>query len=94
MPVMETKEINKIVESFKLVDFSELRAPIIAVYEHPLDFPNYYVARIWDVNRQTNTIILRESLGEIETDVLNNTSCTTFFLASKYDDPHLVGTYI
>ena len=39
---------NMIVESLQQVDFSELDLPLVTIYEKPLDFPDDFVARVWD----------------------------------------------
>jgi hypothetical protein len=44
------KEVPKniFMDSFYETDFSDLRVPQIAVYYNTLDFPNKYVARVFD----------------------------------------------
>lgn len=53
------------------MDFSDLKCPLITIYEKPLDFPNAFVARVWDGAgpRATNTIIMRFSLEECREDI-------------------------
>lgn len=67
---MQAVPINKMVESMSQVDFSDLKCPMITIYEKPLDFPNAFIARVWDGNgpKVTNTIIMRfpfRSAGKI-----------------------------
>lgn len=38
---------TKIVNSIAEVDLDGIRQPMIAIYDHPDDFPNKVVARIW-----------------------------------------------
>ena len=38
-------------ESIREVDFSGLKVPFVAVYGHPDDFPDKYVARIYELDR-------------------------------------------
>ena len=38
---------EKLVESMKLVNFSNIKLPLIVVYDHPSDYPDAYVARVW-----------------------------------------------
>lgn len=45
----------------KGIDFSGLVLPIIAVYKNPEDYPNDCVARVFDLERPTNVIIVKES---------------------------------
>lgn len=42
-------------ESIREVDFSGLKVPFVAVYGHPDDFPDKYVARIYELDRATDT---------------------------------------
>lgn len=36
-------------KNFHDVEFDGSALPMIVVYDHPLDYPDYYVARIWYV---------------------------------------------
>lgn len=48
-------------ESIREVDFSGLKVPFVAVYGHPDDFPDKYVARIYELDRATDTIMVKET---------------------------------
>lgn len=67
---------EKRVESIREVDFSGLKVPFVAVYGHPDDFPDKYVARIYELDRATDTIMVKETLEEIETDIKEHTTMT------------------
>ncbi len=43
----------------------QTRFPIICVYDHPTDYPDYFVARVWDLNRPTRLIALADTLEGI-----------------------------
>ena len=60
---------NKIVDSLKEVDFSDLKLPMIVIYEKPLDFPDKYIARVFECEKPTNTLIIRDSLQECRDDI-------------------------
>ena len=62
---------EKLMESMRQVDFSDLRFPLIAVYKKPKDYPDAYVARVWEGARNlpTNTLIKRKTLQEIRKDL-------------------------
>lgn len=86
---------EKIVESMRQVDFSDLRFPLIVVYKNPRDYPDAYVARIWEGARSlpTNTIIKREKLQEIRKDI--KAAGFTIRIAPKAgEDPVIVETWI
>lgn len=63
-------------ESIREVDFSGLKVPFVAVYGHPDDFQDKYVARIYELDRATDTIMVKETLEEIETDIKEHTAMT------------------
>lgn len=62
---------EKLVESMKLVDFSNIKLPLIVVYDHPSDYPDAYVARVWEAERNlpTNALIKKDTLQEIREDI-------------------------
>ena len=63
--------MQKRVESVKEIDFSGLKVPFIAVYQHPEDFPEKCVARIYELDKPTDTLMIKDTLEEIETDNLD-----------------------
>lgn len=78
-------------ESMRQVDFSDLRFPLIAVYKKPKDYPDAYVARVWEAARNlpTNALIKRETLQEIRRDI-REAGFTTRFARQQRDDPVIV----
>ena len=50
-------------ESIREVDFSGLKVPFVAVYGHPDDFPDKYVARIYELDKATDTIMVQRDTG-------------------------------
>lgn len=87
--------MNKVVESLSQVDFSGLYFPLVTVYERPLDFPNDYVARVWDGKRArpTDTMIKRSTIEEIREDI-KNAGFKTVFARAEGDDPHIIETWM
>ncbi len=83
----------KRIESFKEVDWSGMEFPITAVYKHPSDYPQHYVARIFDVDRPTDTFMLKNTLYEIEADISEYTRMD-FIPRFAQDIPALVGTWL
>lgn len=84
---------QKKVKSIKEVDLSELKVPFIAVYHHPEDFPEKCVARIYELDKSTDTLMIKDTLEEIETDIRENTGMT-FIPRGAEDAPSLVGVWI
>lgn len=84
---------EKRADSISEVDMSGLKMPFIAVYDHPVDFPDHYVARIFDINRPTDTIIIKNSLADIQKDIRENTAML-FMLRGAEDVKSLVGVWV
>lgn len=80
-------------ESIKEVDFSGLRVPFVAVYNSPDDFRGMYVARVYDLDKPTDTIMLKKTLEEITADIEENTKMV-FVSRGKEDVPALVGVWM
>ena len=58
---MEKNSVNdKIIHSFRDVDLSAIAIPSIAIYKHPRDIPDKYVARVYACSSPTNIIMLKE----------------------------------
>lgn len=83
---------EKRVESIQAVDFSGLKVPFIAVYKHPDDFPDKCVARIYELDKPTDTIMVKETLEEIEMDIRN--TGMVFTPRGTEDVPSLVGVWM
>jgi hypothetical protein len=84
---------EKRVESIREVDFSGLKVPFVAVYGHPDDFPDKYVARIYELDKATDTIMVKETLEEITADIKEHTAMT-FIPRWAADVPSLVGVWM
>jgi hypothetical protein len=57
---MKNKDV--IIESFNQVNVSRMKMPFIVIYEHPIDYSENYVARLFDINKPTNIVILSNDL--------------------------------
>lgn len=92
---MKTVEVNQIVESMSQVDFSGLKLPLITIYEKPLDYPNGFIARVWDGEgpKPTNTVTMRFSLEEIREDI-KAAGFRVIFPRAEGDEPHIVETWM
>lgn len=86
---------EKLVESMKLVDFSNIKVPLIVVYDHPLDYPYAYVARVWEAERNlsTNVFIKKDTLQEIREDIRSSGFMLCISRAAE-DDPTIVESWI
>lgn len=66
---------------------------MIAVYKNPEDYPNYCVARVFDLERPTNIVIIKKTVREIKEDIEQHTGMV--FLNREVGDVlSLVGVYL
>lgn len=66
--------------------------PIITVYDHPADYPDKFVARVWDVNRPTNLAVIADTYEELLQAI--PTGQMTRMEPSQKDDPVIRETWI
>lgn len=92
LPVKMERE-DKRVGSIKETDLSDLRFPVIAVYRNPEDYKGKCVARIFDINKPTDTVMVKDTLEEIHEDIRKNTHMA--YIVREPDDlPSLEGVWI
>ena len=84
---------EKRADSISEVDMRGLFMPVIAVYEHPEDFPDKYVARVFDVGQPTDTVVIKDSLLDIQRDIGENT-CRIFVPRGAEDVRSPVGVWV
>lgn len=75
--------------------YQQLGFPMITVYDHPADYPDYYVARVWDgiIPQATEDFVLYDTLKECRRDIV----AAGFFLPiprSAEDDICIIASYI
>lgn len=80
-----------ILKNFNNVDFSEIKAAMIVIYDHPKDYPNSYVARIWDMNKPTNVAVINERLDLLRNLIPKDMGCIERF---ETDDPCLLEIWL
>lgn len=72
--------LYKRVPTLNLVDYSDIKVPLVVIYDSPKDFPGKVVARVWDgeKSRPTNVYCEYENLKRCEDDVCQPDSCSNF----------------
>ena len=75
------------------MDMSDIYIPVIAVYENPEDYPEMCVARIFDMNRPTDTVIVRKTVKEINRDIKRHKDMIKV-ARTKDDVPSLVCMWV
>lgn len=87
------RKTDKQVNSIRDVDFRGMRLPVIAIYEKPAEYPDKIVARVFDVDKPTDTVMVKDTFREVQQDIARNTN-KHFLLRDAKDDPCIVGTWI
>lgn len=94
----EKKMRDKIAESLAQIDMRYLLMPIISVYgKNQIEYPGEYVARVFDAEKPTNTVIIRDSLEELQSNIelhLPWMFMGIFMERTENDDPSLIGCWI
>ena len=90
---MNTLE-NIFVFDFKSqIDYSRFDLPMIIVYSHPSDFPDKFVARLFDLQRPTPYIAIADSLSDIR-NIIPYPGRFHKMPRSKYDAPSITEVYM
>lgn len=92
---MQEKPIStdKVANSIRDIDLSDLRLPEIVVFDKPEDYPDKVVARIFDMNNPTDTVIVKHTLEELQRDIRENTDMV-FMPRDEKDVKSLAGVWI
>lgn len=81
-----------IVDSIRKVDMSDLKMPIVVVYDHPDDYQSYFVARVFDADKPTNVVIFSEDLKELMDDLSDS---GMVFVPPMANEPQcIIGSFI
>jgi hypothetical protein len=79
------------VKSWDQVDFSDIKVPIITIYKYPLDYPQKYVARLFDITNPTNVFMLGDNYEEL---VSHKPPMMVIFERSPADDPKIIEAWL
>lgn len=67
------------------------KMPVIAVYQRPSDYPEHFVARVWDLDRPTQIVMICKTLDELRA---AQPPEMTEIKRWKEDDPAIVETWV
>lgn len=87
------KNSDKCVSSIEELYLGYLKFPVAAVHVNPLDYPGKAIARIFDTDKPTNTVIIKDTLEEIMEDIRKNTTMV-FVPRGAEDAESLVGVWV
>ena len=65
--------------------------PLICIYDHPADYPDSFVARVWDASKPTHLVAIADTLEDIRTTIPPN---MTRIPRHAKDDPTIVEVWI
>ena len=87
------KKADMILDTFVGVKLNTLSSvPIISVYRKPKDYPDKYVARLWDINNKPTTfVVIADTLERVRELIPRSMVCIP---PSEKDDPVIVEVYI
>lgn len=79
------------IEDFMQFNFKRYRLPLITVYKYPSDFPESFVARLFDVDISQDVFILKDSLEDIRDAIPKR-----FYRIERHptDDPVIVEVWV
>lgn len=86
------KQYDFIYDNFLNVNLNKVvNVPVIVVTYNPVDYPNKYVARLWNLKIPTINVLVKDTLEEIHQAIP-----LTFakFIPTEDDDPVIVETFI
>lgn len=86
--------MDKKVLSLQVVDTRDLECPIIAIYINPEDYPKNAVARLFDLDKPTNVVLVKKSLEELREDIIKSFPDMVRFDRAKSDTRSIVETWI
>lgn len=87
------KSTDRIINRFDYARLVRQTAfPVITVYDHPADYPDKYVARVFDMNRPTNLAAIADTYEEL-LEAIPTRSMTKMERSPK-DDPVIMETWI
>jgi hypothetical protein len=83
---------DRVLDDFSMVDVSDLLVPMIIVYDDSTsDYPNRYVARLFDRDFRTNCVVVKVSHEEILKVIPEH---MVKLQRNKFDDPVIVEVWV
>lgn len=87
-----TKKKDLVMETFRDGPIHNLaKLPIIVLYEKPIDYPEHYVARLFNGDKPTKMVVLKENLQELRRTIPVQ---MVRINKSEIDDSKIVESYI
>lgn len=84
----------KKINTFADIQIREVPFPVIVIYSNPSDYPGYFVARVWNLDRPTEILIIKKDVHEIREDIKRNIPTMVRLTRAQSDDPCIVETWV
>ena len=81
-------------KELKQSDIDRCMIPLIVVYDHPKDYPEFYAARLFDSNNPTRAVMISGDLDKLRADIEKNIDDAVFMRRAPRDDPKIIGPYL
>lgn len=83
----------KRINTFADIQIKEIGNPMIVIYSNPSDYPGYFVARVWNLDKPTELLMAKKDIHEIREDIKTNMPTMVRLPRAKNDDPCIVETW-
>lgn len=83
----------KKINTFAEVEIREISNPVIVIYSNPSDYPGRFVARVWDLDKPTEILMVKKDIHEIREDIKSNIPTMVRLPRAKNDDLCIVETW-
>lgn len=81
-----------ILNNFQEIDIHKIKQiPIIAVYNHPTDYPDNFVARLWIGNKPSRYVVLCNNIDELRQSI---PPWMQKLMPADQDDPVIIETWL
>lgn len=84
-------DFDILVKKFSKEILEETRVPLITIYNSPRDYPNKYMARLFDLDAPTKIIMVFDDISEVYEYIPRG---MVYFPRFPDDDPCIVGVYL
>lgn len=86
------KICDRVVGAIQQRDVDKCLIPLIVLYDHPQDYPDHIVARLWDIETPTNTVMIRRTAEEMH-EAIRKLDDVVFMPRLPKDDKTIIGVY-
>ncbi|MDO4272690.1 MAG: hypothetical protein Q4D16_03400 [Eubacteriales bacterium] len=86
-------EKDKIVEEITQVNYSTIEVPMYAVYQSHPDYPDKCIARLYNADKPTNIVIIKDTADKMQ-EYFDKLTPFIFLERGAGDVPELLGVWV